>query len=302
MKLILQPEAPFNFKLSSIIFSNGDLQIQKFENNSYWQVIRVNRNLVLITVRSVGSVDAPELSVTIKPDNDLNKKDLLMARNMVKSIFNLDFKLRNFYDDMNDEKILSQLIPKLRGLNSPTTPTFFESIITSIIEQQISLKAARSIENHMIKKYGEKLTLESNTYFAFPTPEILSKLKKEDLRECGLSFRKSEYVIGLSNCIEENKIDLNGFKNRIASDVISELMKIRGIGRWTAELAVVRGLHRLVTLLADDIGLRRVVAHYYTDDKPISGDELREIAKGWGRWSGLAAFYLIVAELMSVKI
>ena len=302
MKLILQPEAPFNFKLSSKIFSNGDPQIQKFENDTYWQVIRVNQNLVFITVRSVGSVDAPELSVTIKPDNDLNKKDLLMARNMVKSIFNLDFKLKYFYEDMKEDKILSKLIPKLRGLNSPTTPTFFDSIVTSIIEQQISLKAAHSIETRMIKKYGEKLNLEGRTYFAFPTTEKLSKLKKEDLRECGLSFRKAEYVIGLSNCIEDDKIDLNECKNRSTPDVINELMKIRGIGRWTAELAVVRGLHRLVALPADDIGLRRVVAHYYNADKPISGDELREIAKRWGKWSGLAAFYLIVAELMSIKI
>ena len=54
--------------------------------------------MVLITVRSVGSVDEPELSVTIKPEYDLNKEDLVLARNMVKSIFNLDFKLRNFYD------------------------------------------------------------------------------------------------------------------------------------------------------------------------------------------------------------
>jgi len=121
LKLIIRPQAPFNFKLSSIIFSNGDPQIQKFENNSYWQVIRVNRNLVLITVRSVGSVDEPELSVTIKPEDDLNKEDLILARNMVKSIFNLDFKLRNFYDIWMTENII-QSIPKLRGLKVPQHP------------------------------------------------------------------------------------------------------------------------------------------------------------------------------------
>jgi DNA-3-methyladenine glycosylase II len=299
---MIRPESPFNFELSSKIFSNGDPEIQRFENGSYWQVVRLNKNLVLITVRSLGSVNDPELCVTIKPDNDLNKEDLLLARNMVTSIFNLDFNLRNFYDDINKDRIISKLIPKLRGLNSPTTPTFFEAIVSSIIEQQISLKAAHSIETRMIKKFGDKLQFDDKTYYAFPTPNKLSKLEREDLRGGGLSFRKAEYVIGLSKCIEEGKIDLNKLKTKNTTDIIQELLKIRGIGVWTAELGVIRGLHRLVALPADDIGLRRVVAHYYTEDKPISGDELRRIAKVWGKWNGLAAFYLIVADLMSIKI
>jgi DNA-3-methyladenine glycosylase II len=62
------------------------------------------------------------------------------------------------------------------------------------------------------------------------------------------------------------------------------------------------GLHRLVALPANDIGLRRIVSHYYTNDKPISLDELRIIGKAWGKWSVLAAYYLVVADLMSIKI
>ncbi len=120
--------------------------------------------------------------------------------------------------------------------------------------------------------------------------------------DVGLSFRKAEYVIGLSKNIEDNKFDLNELKTKNTSEIIHELLKIRGIGIWTAELAVIRGLHRLVALPADDIGLRRVVSHYYNNDKPVSSDELRKIAKNWGKWSGLVVFYLVVADLMSIKI
>ena len=258
--------------------------------------------MVLITVRSLGSVDKPELSVSIKPDNELNKKDNVLARKILTSIFNLDFDLKYFYEDMHEDSIMSKLILKLLGLNSHTTPTFFEAIVSSIIEQQISLKAARSIETKMIKEFGNILQLDGETYYSFPTPETLSNLEKEDLREYGLSFRKAEYVIDLSKCIEENKLDLNELKTKSTSEIISELLKIRGIGVWTAELAVIRGIHRLVALPADDIGLRRVVSHYYNNYEPISADELRRIAKGWGKWSGLAAFYLVVADIMSIKI
>ena len=296
------PKSPFNFELSVKIFSNGDPQIQRYEKGFYWQLIWLNNKLVLITVRSLGSVDKPELSVSIKPDNELNKKDNVLARKILTSIFNLDFDLKYFYEDMHEDSIMSKLTLKLRGLNNPTTPTFFEAIVSSMIEQQISLKAARSIETKMIKEFGNILQLDGETYYSFPTPETLSNLEKEDLREYGLSFRKAEYVIDLSKCIEENKLDLNELKTKSTSEIISELLKIRGIGVWTAELAVIRGLHRVVALPADDIGLRRVVSHYYNNDEPISADELRRIAKGWGRWSGLAAFYLVVADIMSIKI
>jgi len=296
--LKITPKSPFNFELSAKIFSNGDPQIQRYEKGSYWQLIWLNNKLVLITVRSLGSVDKPELSVSLKPDNELNKKDNVIARKILTSIFNLDFDLRYFYED----RIMSKLTLKLCGLNSPTTPTFFEAIVSSIIEQQISLKATRSIETRMIKEFGDMLQLDGKTYYSFPTPETISNLEREDLRGSGLSFRKAEYVIGLSKSIEENNLDLNELKTKNTSEIISELLKIRGIGVWTAELAVIRGLHRVVALPADDIGLRRVVSHYYNNDKPVSADELRRIAKGWGKWSGLAAFYLVVADIMSIKI
>jgi len=298
----ITPKSPFNFELSVKIFSNGDSQIQRYEKGFYWQLIWLNNKLVLITVRSLGSVDKPELSVSIKPDNELNKKDRVLARKILTLIFNLDFDLKYFYEDMHEDSIMSKLILKLLGLNSHTTPTFFEAIVSSIIEQQISLKAARSIETKMIKEFGNILQLDGETYYSFPTPETLSNLEKEDLRGSGLSFRKAEYVTGLSKSIEENKLDLNELKTKSTSEIISELLKIRGIGVWTAELAVIRGIHRLVALPADDIGLRRVVSHYYNNYEPISADELRRIAKGWGKWSGLAAFYLVVADIMSIKI
>jgi DNA-3-methyladenine glycosylase II len=302
MILKINPKSPFNFELSAKIFSSGDPQIQRYEKGSYWQLIWLNSKLVLITVRSLGSVDKPELSVSIKPDNELNKKDSELARKILTSIFNLDFDLKYFYNDMFEDRIMSKLTLKLCGLNSPTTPTFFEAIVSSIIEQQISLKAARSIETKMIKEFGNMLQLDYETYYSFPTPETISNLEKEDLRGSGLSFRKAEYVIGLSKKIEENKLNLNELKNKNTSEIINELLKIRGIGVWTAELAVIRGLHRFVALPADDIGLRRVVSHYYNNDKPVSADELRRIAKGWGKWSGLVAFYLVVADIMSIKI
>jgi DNA-3-methyladenine glycosylase II len=77
----------------------------------------------------------------------------------------------------------------------------------------------------------------------------------------------------------DDAVELDELKTRGTQEIIDALLNIRGIGVWTAELAVIRGLHRLVVVPADDIGLRRIVSHYYNDGKPISPNELREIAK-----------------------
>jgi hypothetical protein len=107
--LKIHPEGPFNFDLSAKIFSNGDSQIQSYENGSYWQVIHLNVRLVLVTIRSTGTVDNPELTVEVLPDKNLDNDDGLVVTSNVTTIFNLDFNLKNFYDDMKVDEVMSKL-------------------------------------------------------------------------------------------------------------------------------------------------------------------------------------------------
>jgi DNA-3-methyladenine glycosylase II len=153
------------------------------------------------------------------------------------------------------------LTRELWGLKNPTTPTVFEALVDSIVEQQISLKVANSLENRIIKKFGAALDLEGAIYFAYPTPQQLTSVSIEEFRQCGLSFRKGEYIKGASTLIAEGKLNLEELKNYESSEqIIRELDKIRGIGVWTAELTIVRGMQRLEALPADDLGLKRVIS------------------------------------------
>ena len=84
-------------------------------------------------------------------------------------------------------------------------------------------------------------------------------------------------------------------------DIIKKLDEVRGVGVWTAELTMIRGMQRLEALPADDLGLRRTIAYFYCDGKEINSSRAREIAKNWGTWKGLAAYYLIVAEILGIE-
>jgi DNA-3-methyladenine glycosylase II len=198
---------------------------------------------------------------------------------------------------------MSALARKLRGLRSPSTASFFEALVDSIIEQQISLDVAHGLERRIVKTFGDILKADGRVYYAFPRPESLATASVERLRECGLSLRKAEYIQNASVLVEKGDLDLEALKDRPDTEgIIAELDKVRGIGPWTAELTMIRGMRKYDVIPADDLGVRRCVSHYYCRDGKISAKEVRRIAERWGRWKGLASFYLIAARNLEMEV
>jgi DNA-3-methyladenine glycosylase II len=141
---------------------------------------------------------------------------------------------------------MSKLAQNLYGLKSPATASVFEALVDAIVEQQISLRVAHSIERKIIKKYGNTLNVDGHIYHAYPTPKQLNNAPFDELRGCGLTLRKTEYIKSISKDIEEGSLNLEQFKKYENIDqIIDELCKIRGIGLWTAEFVMIRGLNRL---------------------------------------------------------
>jgi DNA-3-methyladenine glycosylase II len=294
---------PYSFDLSCEIFTRGDKQIRNAENGRFWQVIRVNGKLVLAIVASAGRVDEPRLATDLKSDIAVNEDDKKAAGEAVAKLFSLDLDLKPFYETVKNDEVMAHLIRKLWGLKSPTTPTIFEAMVDAIVEQQISLKVANNLENKIIKRFGDALNLKDDVYFVYPTPQQLALVSIDEFRQCGLSYRKAEYIKEASTLIAEGKLNLENLKTYEDSDqIIQELDHIRGVGVWTAEFTMLRGMRRLEALPADDLGLRRVISRYYRDGKVISSAEARRIAENWGCWKGLAAYYLVVADLIGIEV
>ena len=296
---ILKCVPPFDFNLSGMIFSDGDRSIRKYQDEKFWQVVRVDDSLILVTMKALGTVDDPKTSVELRSDYKISEADKENAKQTVSAMLNLDLHLKPFYEHAKKDRILTDIIHGLRGLKIPTTPTVFEALIDSITEQQISLNVAHALERKLVKTFGKALRLDGEVYHAYPVPRELASARLEQLRRCGLSRKKAEYINEVSRMVVDGKLDLEGFKRYDdVQRVISELDRIRGIGLWTAELTIARGMHELDVIPADDLGLRRIISHHYCGDEKISGIEARKVAERWGKWKGLAAFYLIVADAM----
>jgi DNA-3-methyladenine glycosylase II len=281
------------------LFSGGDKQIRRYEEGKFWQAVRVNGKLVLVTLKGIGTVDMPGVSAELESDREISTEDQRKCGQLFSILLGAHFDLQPFYRETENDKIMWGIVQRLRGLKVPSTLTVFEALVDSIVEQQISLNVAHVLEINLIKKYGDRLDLDSRVYYAYPTPQTLARAEIEVMRKCGLSTRKAEYIRNVSKTIVEGKLDLEIFKEYTdVSKIIQELDNIRGIGVWTAELTIVRGMQKYDVIPADDLGLRRVISHFYFDGKKITPDEAREMAQKWGKWKGLASFYLVVAETL----
>jgi DNA-3-methyladenine glycosylase II len=301
MKLVLKAVPPFDFDLSARIFSNGDKRIRRYEDGRFWQVIRTDGKLVLIVVKSLGSVEYPKLSVTLRSDEEVSGREKARVKEIVRWLLDLNYDLKPFYEHAINDGVMARLTQELRGLKSPATLTVFEALFDSIVEQQISLHVAHSLETNIIKSFGDRLKLGGEVYYAYPTPQNLASATVEELRKCGLSQRKAEYIQNVSRLIVGGELDLERLKySKDVDAIVDTLDRIRGVGVWTTELTMVRGM-RKNALPADDLGLRRVVSRYYCDDKRITSREACIIAEKWGIWKGLAAFYLIMGERTGIK-
>ncbi len=212
--LTLIPRPPFDFSLSAAIFSNGDPAIRTFRDGMFRQVLDTGRIPVLVEVRSSGTPEYPRLELTLRSSGRLQKSDRERAGNLVASLFSISDDMEPFYRAVAKDPVLADLTVRLRGTHVPVTATVFEALTDSIIEQQISLKAATSIESRLIRATGKELVLDGTVYHCYPDPQILAGTSDSTFRSCGLTIRKGEYIRGVSQRILAGDLDVEGFRNR----------------------------------------------------------------------------------------
>lgn len=283
------------------IFANGNPQIRSYRNGIFRQVIRINDTVLLIDVTSDESVTGAPLCCTARSEGKISPATSQKIRETAVSLLNLNDDLTPFYHAIDHDRILSGLTRKMQGLKSPTTPTVFEALIDSVIEQQISLSVAHTIQDRLIRRTGQSITVGNQEYFCYPTPAILAEIPVETFRSFGMTNRKGEYIREISQAIASEELNIEHFRNYTDTDeIIREMIKIRGIGKWTAELTILRGIHRLDSFPADDVGTRRIIAKYYHAGKRMTADDARRFAEAWGQWKGLAAYYLEIADLLGI--
>jgi DNA-3-methyladenine glycosylase II len=298
---VLLPKPPYNFHLSAAIFSGGDPEIRTYNNGVFSQALEIGGQP--FRIRLGPGTGTSTLSLSVYPDPAEKGVRGSAVRDAVISIFNIYDDLIPFYRMVEKDRVMNRLSHELEGLKVPTTLTVYEALIDSIIEQQISLNVAHTLQNRLIKAVGTRLHDGISAWYCYPTPGILAATRPEVFRECGMSTRKGEYIREISAAVVSGDLDVENFRGYHNTEkIVEEMVKIRGIGKWTAELTILRGIHKLDAFPADDVALRRIIAGFYKDGQNITAGEAREIAGEWGRYKGIAAFYLVMADHLGITL
>ncbi len=178
------------------------------------------------------------------------------------------------------DRVMKRLIPQfgeacLQSRNDP-----FITLARSIVGQQISVKAAQSVWDKFTK-LSKKLS-----------PSAVLKLKVDDMRAAGLSARKIEYIVDLALHFDSGALHVKSWDGMDDEAIIAELVAIRGIGRWTAEMFLIFHMMRPNVLPLDDIGLINGISQNYFSGEAVSRSEIREVAAPWAPYCSVATWYL----------
>ena len=198
-------------------------------------------------------------------------------------LLGLPFDLDAFAAFAVSEPVLAQLAERLRGLRPPLAPDPFESLVTSITAQQVSLFAAFAIRNRLIERFGGR----AEHAYTFPARERLAGAREEELVALGFSRRKAEYVVSLAR----SDLDLDALAALPDEDVKARLVAERGLGEWTADWFLARHLARPRAWPAGDLGLRKAVVLFYGDE------DARSVGERLDPFQNLAAHYLLAGLL-----
>lgn len=178
------------------------------------------------------------------------------------------------------DRVMKRLIPQYGDACLQSRGDAFTTLARSIVGQQISVKAAQSV--------WEKFAVLPKRM----TPANVLKLKVDDMRAAGLSARKIEYLVDLALHFDSGAIHVDAWLEMPDEGIISELVGIRGIGRWTAEMFLIFHLMRPNVLPLDDVGLISGISKNYFSGDPVSRSEAREVAAAWNPFCSVATWYI----------
>jgi len=178
------------------------------------------------------------------------------------------------------DRVLRRLIPQVGDVALYQRGDAFTTLARSIVGQQVSVASAQRVWDRLA---------------ALPrsmTPRSVLKLKVDDMRAAGLSARKVEYLVDLALHFDSGQLHVKQWNQMDDPAIVAELVAIRGISRWTADMFLIFHLARPNVLPLDDATLIQGISQHYFSGDPVSRSDAREVAQAWNPWCSVASWYI----------
>ena len=292
----ITPTAPYDFDLTvgSMTFFQARHAADMFEDGVLRRVLSLGGKPALVSVRSVGSVDAPELAVEVSGDS-LTSGDTDEALDIVRRMLATDDDIAAFYAMALDDPRLAPMVRNMYGLRPTCAPTAYEALVLAILGQQISTHVAQMLRNLIIETYGDSITIDGETLRSFPRPETLADAGPDGLRAIKFSMRKAEYITGISQQIVSGDLSLEAMRELPDDEIVSGLLALRGVGAWTAHWMLIRAFGRQDGFPHGDLALQRMMGVLVGDGAPMPPEDALAYSERWSPWRSWVTTYMFGA-------
>jgi DNA-3-methyladenine glycosylase II len=302
----LDPAPPFRLDLTVwTLRRSADNQIDRWNGRAYQRILALDSDVVVtMAVAQFGSPDAPRLLVTLSGTR-LSQETKGIAKATLERLLGLNVDLSAFYRFAETDAQLGPLVQRFRGVKPPRLPTIVETLDNAIACQQITLTQGIRLLNRLTQAYGladladlassdgRVIPDSGSVGHAFPRPQDMVALDPQDLMPLGFSANKARALLEHARAICDNSIDLESLAELDDDVVLSRLLSLRGIGRWTAEYTLLRGLGRTHIFPGDDVGGRKTLQRWLGLTQPLDYAGVRQTIANWKSYGGLIYFHLL---------
>ncbi|OJJ18709.1 hypothetical protein BKI52_24200 [marine bacterium AO1-C] len=255
--------------------------------NSVLKAIELQGQMVLFEVKE----EEDHLQIEVLKGHITDEYQL--AHYYIKDWFDVDRDLRPFYDALSQDDDFAFMQTKYNGLRLMGIENLFETLGWTIIGQQINLKFAYTLKRSLVEHWGKKLTHQGQAYYIFPEPATIAALKVEDLRALKFTTRKAEYLIGVAQLFAQNQLSKSGLLALASEEkILAELLKIRGIGKWTAHYAMMKCLRTANNIPYGDTGLYTALNNLKNLGKRATIEEIDAVYASFEGWKSYLTIYL----------
>lgn len=210
----------------------------------------------------------------------------------VREWFDLDTDLKPFYAMAEKDKLLKDLVQQYYGYRIVGQPDLYEAVTWAMLGQQINVAFAYTLKQRFVEHFGASLQMMDKKYYLFPVAEAVAVLSPDVLMPLQYSRQKAAYTITIAEAFASGTVSKESLKGLPLQEAKERLMKIKGVGNWTANYALMKTFRYPDAFPLEDAGLYNVVKKYKKLDRKPTPDEMKKVFKKYKGWEAYATLYL----------
>jgi DNA-3-methyladenine glycosylase II len=294
--LTLAPVPPFRLDLTAWALRRRPQNVvDRWDGRTWRRALLIEGKVVDVAARLEGTSGRPRVRVEVTAPRLARDAPAAAAR-VVEEVLGLRVDLAPFYRIAEGDRHLAPLAERFRGLKPPRFPTLFEALANAVCCQQVSLASCMHLLARIVRAYGEHAEGDPDAR-AFPRPETLARIQPRSLQAMGASTAKARSLVAAARACAGAGLGADELATRRDEEVIAELDRLPGIGRWSAQYVLLRGLGRLNVFPSADAGGRRSLRRMFARSAPMDTEREERLVSRWHPWAGLVYFHFLLAGL-----